>query len=675
MTIKALLLILAFSVTVAGPLHADGLLLSTESDYPGEFLRNRVTNVTVTVHGLIAETVVYQEFINEWDRPTDAVYSFPLPPGARATQLLYNRGDVIFRAVLEVREQAPNPGTGEGGTAALVNAYIGRNGLRLSLQDIAPGAVQKIELHYVSLLDYHQGTGTYRYPLNTSEFVSYPIDHLEFNVDVRTTRPITGFDVPTHEGFQVMRQEDNRLHLRLRKPKAYLASDLTFQYQIENTELGVDFFAANNDTLDAHFALMVRPENLALPAEVLPRRVVFLLNNSSRMVGFKLEQSIQAITEALDQLQPADAFNILLFNSTVSPWQGGLVPATAANIDAAKTFLSSVTGRFGNRMEEALRAALAQFESSDFSNAILVFSDGRSPLDPRQIATENVHRTGIFPIGIGDDLDRARLEMTAVLNHGFVTYVDEDGALKEDMLRVFEQISLPLLRDTEIAFDKPDVKHLIPQVFPTTYAGAAFFVTGRYTTPALTSMSLTGQGIAGEQRLVFPVDFTGDTEVNPFAPLLWAKEAIDELEREIDVYGETPALKDSVIALSLRYNIRSRYTAYVADYDDDSVITATEPEVEELPQTFSFLDSNYPNPFNPSTTIRFFIGDAAVGQTKLLKVYNLLGQLVAVIDVSHLRAGWHEVLFDGYGLPSGLYLVRLQIHNRVANTLRIHLVK
>ena len=673
MTIKALLPILMVSLAGAGPLQADGLLLSTERDYPGEFLRNRVTNVTVTAHGLIAETVVYHEFVNAWDRPTDAVYSFPLPPDARATRLLYSRGDVIFQAVLEVREQAPNPGTGEGGTAALVNAYIGRNGLRLSLQNIPPGAVQKIELHYLSVLDYHQGTCTYRFPLDTSDFVHHAIDHLEFNFDVQTARPITGFDLPTHPGFQVMRQEENRLRLRLRRPKAFLASDLTFQYQVENAELGVDFFAANNDTLDAHFALVVRPENLALPAEVLPKRVVFLLNNSSRMAGFKLEQSIQAITEALDQLQPDDAFNILLFNASVSSWQAGLVPANGANIDAAKTFLSGVTGRFGNRMEEALRAALAQFESSDFSNVILVFSDGRSPLDPRRIADENVHRTGIFPIGIGDDLDRARLEMTAGLNHGFVTYVDEDGDLKQDMLRVFEQISLPLLRDTEISFDKPDVQHLIPQTLPTTYAGAAFFVTGRYATPAVTSMSLTGQGIAGQQRLVFPLDFTDDTQANPFARLLWAKAAIDELEREIDVYGETPVLKDSVIALSLRYNIRSRYTAYVADYEN-TVNTATEKEVEE-PEMYAYLDSNYPNPFNPSTTIRFFISDAAAGQMKLLKIYNLLGQLVAVIDVSHLRAGWHEVVFEGANLPSGLYLVRLQIHNRVANTLRMHLVK
>ncbi len=54
MTIKALLPMLVFSLLMTGPLRADGLLLSTEADYPGEFLRNRVTTITVTARGLIA---------------------------------------------------------------------------------------------------------------------------------------------------------------------------------------------------------------------------------------------------------------------------------------------------------------------------------------------------------------------------------------------------------------------------------------------------------------------------------------------------------------------------------------------------------------------------------------------------------------------------------------------
>ena len=100
------------AVSLAG---ADGLMLPAEPDYPHDFLRNRMTHVEVEMHGVVAVTSVYQEFVNEWHRETDAVYSFPLPPDARATEVLYWRDGKVLEAVLRVRDQAVNPGTGEGG--------------------------------------------------------------------------------------------------------------------------------------------------------------------------------------------------------------------------------------------------------------------------------------------------------------------------------------------------------------------------------------------------------------------------------------------------------------------------------------------------------------------------------------------------------------------------------
>jgi len=100
---------------------ADGLLMPVNEDYPKDFLRNRLTRVNVNIHGLTAETTVYQEFEHEGYDSTDAVYSFPLPDGARATEFVYWFKGKIYKAVLEVKEQSTNPGTGEGGVAAEVN--------------------------------------------------------------------------------------------------------------------------------------------------------------------------------------------------------------------------------------------------------------------------------------------------------------------------------------------------------------------------------------------------------------------------------------------------------------------------------------------------------------------------------------------------------------------------
>jgi hypothetical protein len=69
------------------------------------------------------------------------------------------------------------------------------------------------------------------------------------------------------------------------------------------------------------------------------------------------------------------------------------------------------------------------------------------------------------------------------------------------------------------------------------------------------------------------------------------------------------------------------------------------------------LAQNYPNPFNPSTTIRF--GLPARSYVRL-EVHNTLGQQVATLQDGEIDAGYHEMVFDGIGLPSGVYFYRMQ---------------
>lgn len=653
---------------------ADGLLLPEDENYPADFLRNKVTDVHVTINGLVAQTVVYHEFVNEWDQAVDAVWNFPLPADARSTQLLYTRNDTTFKAILKVEPQNPNPGTGQGGIAALVNAYIGDNGLKLALKNIAPGAIQTVQLSYISLLDYHQGESIYKYPLATEDFITYPIDHLEFNFDVKTKREINYYDIPSHPDYQVLQDDSTCLKLRIRKPMAFLATDLVFKFAVDLWNRDVDFYSVNSDTMDGHFSLFVRPENYAAPMEVLSKNIVFLIGNSNSMMGYQLEQSLEAISNSLDLLSPSDYFNIILFNYTVELWENNLVEATAANINNAKIFLQSVSGTGGSRLDLGLQQAMQQFQTSDYSNAILTFTDGRSPIDPVQLAQSNTYETGIFPIGIGDDIDRYRLDMTASLNYGFTTYFSEDDNLREGIYQVFEKINQPVLKNIDLNFNKPDVHHIIPQVYPATYAGSYFFVAGRYQQPGATVMNLTGEAYNGVVQYDYQLDFTDSIDVDKFPEKLWAKEMIDAIEQQISIYGETSVLKDSVIALSLGYEIRCMYTSYFADYE--TIYVSADPvdlEANKVPR--SFIKNNYPNPFYGSTTIRFYIEDHDVEKLKVLRIYNLHGHLVAIINISHYSSGWHEVKFDGSDLPAGVYLVQMQIDNKIANTIRINIVR
>ena len=76
------------------------------------------------------------------------------------------------------------------------------------------------------------------------------------------------------------------------------------------------------------------------------------------------------------------------------------------------------------------------------------------------------------------------------------------------------------------------------------------------------------------------------------------------------------------------------------------------------------LQQNFPNPFNPSTTIRYTIGGArrqgsGASQVRLV-VYDILGRQVAVLVNAWETPGTYTVQFDATGLASGIYFCRLQ---------------
>ncbi|GIV61081.1 T9SS type A sorting domain-containing protein [Rhodocaloribacter litoris] len=68
------------------------------------------------------------------------------------------------------------------------------------------------------------------------------------------------------------------------------------------------------------------------------------------------------------------------------------------------------------------------------------------------------------------------------------------------------------------------------------------------------------------------------------------------------------------------------------------------------------LLGNYPNPFNPQTTIRFHLDET---QPVRLVVYNILGQQVRLLVEGTLPAGVHETTLRAGDLPPGLYLAHL----------------
>lgn len=92
-----------------------------------------------------------------------------------------------------------------------------------------------------------------------------------------------------------------------------------------------------------------------------------------------------------------------------------------------------------------------------------------------------------------------------------------------------------------------------------------------------------------------------------------------------------------------------------------------------------YLGKNYPNPFNPVTTIPFNVPAAAAGQDVELSVYNVIGQKVVTLFKGKPTAGLHQVSWNGQNgmgrsVSSGIYIYQLKGKN-VALTRRMLLIK
>ncbi len=92
-----------------------------------------------------------------------------------------------------------------------------------------------------------------------------------------------------------------------------------------------------------------------------------------------------------------------------------------------------------------------------------------------------------------------------------------------------------------------------------------------------------------------------------------------------------------------------------------SYSAAVEVEVGLAAKEFK-LESNYPNPFNPSTMIRFTLAEDGKAT---LRVFNMLGQEVATLFDGEVQAGRiQQVKFDASMLPSGSYVAKLESAGR-----------
>jgi hypothetical protein len=156
--------------------------------------------------------------------------------------------------------------------------------------------------------------------------------------------------------------------------------------------------------------------------------------------------------------------------------------------------------------------------------------------------------------------------------------------------------------------------------------------------------------IRGHAATIGPTRLPRALENRPYVQLWWRYYHTGE--RSGDDGGARDMLRLADILVSSRTSV---------GVDEESI----------APPVNTTLHPNYPNPFNPTTTIGFDL--AAAGPVRLT-VYDMLGRRVAVLVDDVRRTGQYEVVWEASSVPSGLYMIRLE-HNGTAQTRAATLLK
>jgi len=106
------------------------------------------------------------------------------------------------------------------------------------------------------------------------------------------------------------------------------------------------------------------------------------------------------------------------------------------------------------------------------------------------------------------------------------------------------------------------------------------------------------------------------------------------------------------------------YRLRQVDFDGHSEYSKSIEVKVNHPTKFELIQ-NYPNPFNPSTIITYILGwNSKVS----VKIYNLLGQEVAILINGEVSAGTHSIKFDASSIVSGIYMYELVASGKDGST-------
>jgi Ca-activated chloride channel family protein len=596
-TFLALMLVL---LAVPSMTQAQGVIVPGVSTDP-DWLSVDFHRVDVEIDNQIARTTVEMQFTNNGEQLAEGTFLFPLPQGAAVEELIMYINDQAIEAKIlradearaiydEIVRQYRDP--------ALLE-YVGSDLIQANVFPIPPGEFRKIRIEYGQLITAENGLFKYVYPLHTGTAVR-EVDEMSIRVHVTSNQELSNVYSPSH-GIALSRPDDFEFTAGFERNFYTAEDDFTLYYATRNESIDLNVLSYRESAnQDGFFLTMVQPPFTLDDAQIQPKDVVIVLDQSGSMEGQKWEQAREASLYVLDNLNPRDRFNVVTFSTGWRIYANDMLPASEAS--GAKDWLRGMYPDGGTDIYGGLSTAL-DFADSERSLTVIFLTDGLATegiVETDQIMdalTEDAPRNArIFTFGVGDDVDTFLLDQIVRDFKGAGSYVRPSERIDEEVATLYNKISAPVMTDIEIIWDGVTPEWVYPRNLPDLFAGEQLTIVGRYRNSE-SNVTITLSGIVNGQRetLTYTVDgLQENAGGESFLGRLWATRRIGDLLNNIRLNGEDPELVESVVNLSIRYGIITPYTSFLIEEDDilsqsgrDAAFDDFAAEAEELANDFT----------------------------------------------------------------------------------------
>ncbi|HEU4408573.1 MAG TPA: VIT domain-containing protein [Polyangiaceae bacterium] len=326
----------------------------------------------------------------------------------------------------------------------------------------------------------------------------------------------------------------------------------------------------------------------------LPRDVIILVDRSRSMRGGSLEQARRVVARVLEELDPADAVQLVAFDHERVALDGrgdGWAPCEPDLGRRAAAFLAGLKARGGTELEQALERAAKLPERPGRVRVVVLITDAALGNEGRLLRKAGAivapPRARLFVLGVGPSVNRYLVDKLARVGGGAsdVLLPGEDVEVVAGRFARRVGQAGPVLRNLRLEWDDAMPADVYPSPLPDLFGGQPVQLLGRFTGEGPSRLVLRGETAQGRPfRQEIDVRLPAASDEVPGLERLWARARIEaRLDRLAQAPDEAGDVRAEVLGLALRHGLMSPYTALIAEDSEVVGDPARPPQRVDVP--------------------------------------------------------------------------------------------